>query len=60
MDQKLGMGIARVAYLCILMSEVSSQVLKWQEMVEKAQLGSCVQVLGFSLDWVLTSTCCVW
>lgn len=35
-------------FLCILMTEVSSRALKWQEMVEKSQLGSHAQGLGSS------------
>lgn len=46
--RNLAPGIMRETYLCILMAEVSSEALKWQEMVEKAQLGSCAQGLGSS------------
>lgn len=38
--RNLAPGIMRETYLCILMTEVSSRALKWQEMVEKAPLGS--------------------
>lgn len=42
-DQKFGPGIVREVYLCVLMIDVSSGVLTWQETVEKAHLGSCAQ-----------------
>lgn len=46
--RNLAPGIMRETYLCILMTEVSSRALKWQEMVEKAPLGSWAQGLGSS------------
>ena len=46
--RSLAQGIMKETYLCILMTEVSSRALKWQEMVEKSQLGSHAQGLGSS------------
>lgn len=45
-DQKFGLRIVRVAYFCIMMTEVSAGVLKWQEMVETAPLKLHGQGLG--------------